>query len=175
AGRHGGLLGAGGRPDPGLRDRDHQESLCSWPGPARTPGGAPAGRAMMTGTDRSRGGNHQASGYVHPIRPSPYRTYPARGTEAVMEHLSQREVAALAQGTLPAERLDHVAECDTCAAHLDMVAAALAELPVLAMLDDVVTRLDAVLADESRRRTSGAAEREDRLAQAAHAKRLSLG
>jgi len=92
-----------------------------------------------------------------------------------MEHLSQREVAALAQGTLPAERLDHVAECDTCAAHLDMVAAALAELPAPAMPDDVATRLDAVLADESRRRTSGAAEREDRLAQAAHAKRLSLG
>lgn len=92
-----------------------------------------------------------------------------------MNHLTSHEVTALEQGTLPEDRLAHVAECDACAVHLDVVATALAELPAPAMPDEVAAQLDAVLADESRRRTTGAADREERLAQAAHAKRLSLG
>lgn len=92
-----------------------------------------------------------------------------------MNHLTPHEVTALERGALPDDRLDHVAECDACAGHLEAVATALAELPAPTMPDEVAARLDQVVAAESRRRTSGAAEQEERLAQAAHAKRLSLG
>lgn len=91
------------------------------------------------------------------------------------QHLTTDEVTALAAGTLPEARIDHVAGCDTCAVHLADVGTALASAPVPVMPPEVVARLDRVIAAESQRRTSGEAEREEQVQQAAHAKRLALG
>ncbi|MGD7708000.1 hypothetical protein [Microlunatus sp. Y2014] len=104
-----------------------------------------------------------------------------------MTHLSPAELDHLTTGQLSVAdltdaQLDHALECPDCSPALtaassgqDAVATALATDPSPAIPADVVARLDAVIAAESRRRTSGAADREAAAAHAAHAKRFTLG
>ncbi|HIT74864.1 MAG TPA: hypothetical protein IAA98_04695 [Candidatus Avipropionibacterium avicola] len=92
-----------------------------------------------------------------------------------MNHLTTDELTALADGTLPDDRIDHLADCDQCGEHLSEVAVTLSSVPAPPVPADVAARLADVVEAESRRRTSGEAERADNLEQAAHAKRLSLG
>lgn len=92
-----------------------------------------------------------------------------------MNHLNADELTALADGTLAADRVDHLAACDSCAEHLSAVATTLSAVPVPTMPVAVAARLDAVIAAESRRRASGEATVDEAQQQASHAKRLSLG
>ena len=97
-----------------------------------------------------------------------------------MNHLDTDELNALfsggaADGTLAADRIDHLAACDFCAEHLSSVSSFLSAVPAPPMPDDVVARLAAVIEVESDRRASGEATAAEAQQQAAHAKRLSLG
>lgn len=98
-------------------------------------------------------------------------------------HPTAEDLADAVAGVLTAEQsaeVDrHVASCADCAAtahRLQIVRAVLAEdSATLRMPAEVAVRLDAALAAESARRSSGETGRVVAQRQAAHAKRLSLG
>lgn len=92
-----------------------------------------------------------------------------------MNHLNADELSALAEGTLAADRIDHLAACDSCADHLRSVSSLLSDLPPPVMPEAVAARLANVIGEESRLRASGEISRIEAQQQAAHAKRVSLG
>lgn len=97
-------------------------------------------------------------------------------------HITATELADAAEGLLSSERTAeieaHLAACETCtraATGIASVARELAQAPSEQMPADVVERLSAIVAAESKRRASGQQAEEHQRRQAEHAKRHTLG
>lgn len=97
-------------------------------------------------------------------------------------HITATELADAAEGLLPSDRAAeieaHLAACETCtetASSIASVAQLLAGAPEERMPADVADRLSAIVAAESRRRSTGQQAEEHRRRQAEHAKRHTLG